>query len=161
SIAAALLHDAVEDTDLTLDDVDVVFGSDVAGIVDGVTKLDRIQFRHTVDNAGHIQPKHCVDVVESEVGVFDRIVQQRRSDGDLIETGLSDDPSHSEGVVDIRLATRPALRTVCLGGRLVGPNNHVGRRPRMKAPVRFEHRSQSNAGGVVVVATPRQDPVGS
>ncbi len=44
SIAAALLHDAVEDTDLTLDDVDAVFGSDVARIVDGVTKLDRIQF---------------------------------------------------------------------------------------------------------------------
>ena len=44
SISAALLHDAVEDTDLSLADVQVAFGADVAGIVDGVTKLDRIQF---------------------------------------------------------------------------------------------------------------------
>ena len=44
SLAAALLHDAVEDTDLTLADVEEGFGSDVAAIVDGVTKLDRIQF---------------------------------------------------------------------------------------------------------------------
>ena len=44
SIAAALLHDAVEDTELSLDDLVQQFGEDVAQIVDGVTKLDRIQF---------------------------------------------------------------------------------------------------------------------
>src|SRR4051812_31893894 len=44
TIAAALLHDAVEDTQLTLDDVVADFGPDVAGIVDGVTKLERVQF---------------------------------------------------------------------------------------------------------------------
>jgi GTP pyrophosphokinase len=44
TIAAALLHDAVEDTNITLDNVVAEFGPDVAGIVDGVTKLERIQF---------------------------------------------------------------------------------------------------------------------
>ncbi|HEX4818819.1 MAG TPA: RelA/SpoT family protein, partial [Acidimicrobiales bacterium] len=44
TIAAALLHDAVEDTHITLADVTAEFGPDVAGIVDGVTKLERIQF---------------------------------------------------------------------------------------------------------------------
>jgi GTP pyrophosphokinase len=44
TIAAALLHDAVEDTDLTLVDVEQSFGPTVATIVDGVTKLERIQF---------------------------------------------------------------------------------------------------------------------
>ncbi|MFM8382062.1 MAG: HD domain-containing protein, partial [Actinomycetota bacterium] len=44
SVVAALLHDAVEDTEITLDDVEREFGGDVAAIVDGVTKLDRIQF---------------------------------------------------------------------------------------------------------------------
>src|SRR5436309_13974623 len=44
TIAAALLHDAVEDTTLTHDDIDTDFGPDVAAIVDGVTKLDRLQF---------------------------------------------------------------------------------------------------------------------
>jgi GTP pyrophosphokinase len=44
TIAAALLHDAVEDTDVTLADISKDFGTDVAAIVDGVTKLDRLQF---------------------------------------------------------------------------------------------------------------------
>ena len=44
TIAAALLHDTVEDTDLTLEDVRKGFGDDVARITDGVTKLDRIKF---------------------------------------------------------------------------------------------------------------------
>ena len=44
SVAAALLHDAVEDTDVTLADVEAGFGRDVARIVDGVTKLDRIHY---------------------------------------------------------------------------------------------------------------------
>ncbi|MEY3615675.1 MAG: pyrophosphokinae [Actinomycetota bacterium] len=44
SIIAALLHDAVEDTELTLADITEAFGDEVASIVDGVTKLDRLQF---------------------------------------------------------------------------------------------------------------------
>jgi GTP pyrophosphokinase len=44
SVAAALLHDAVEDTGLSVEDVALSFGPEVAAIVDGVTKLDRLQF---------------------------------------------------------------------------------------------------------------------
>ncbi|HLI74913.1 MAG TPA: HD domain-containing protein, partial [Acidimicrobiales bacterium] len=44
SVVAALLHDAVEDTSLTVDHVAAEFGPEVAAIVDGVTKLDRLQF---------------------------------------------------------------------------------------------------------------------
>ena len=44
SLAAALLHDAVEDTEITLDEVETEFGAEVASIVDGVTKLERLQF---------------------------------------------------------------------------------------------------------------------
>ena len=42
--AAALLHDAVEDTIVTLEDIEAEFGSTIAAIVDGVTKLDRLRF---------------------------------------------------------------------------------------------------------------------
>ncbi len=42
TICAALLHDVVEDTDATLDDLKRRFGQDVANLVDGVTKLSKI-----------------------------------------------------------------------------------------------------------------------
>src|SRR5436309_2868212 len=44
TLSAALLHDSVEDTGVTLEEVATDFGDDVAAIVDGVTKLDRISF---------------------------------------------------------------------------------------------------------------------
>ncbi|MBO0693908.1 MAG: bifunctional (p)ppGpp synthetase/guanosine-3',5'-bis(diphosphate) 3'-pyrophosphohydrolase [Acidimicrobiaceae bacterium] len=44
TVAAALLHDAVEDTGVTLAGLEEEFGPDVATIVDGVTKLDRVRF---------------------------------------------------------------------------------------------------------------------
>ena len=44
TIAAALLHDTVEDTDYTLDFVRRDFGDEVAMLVDGVTKLDKLKF---------------------------------------------------------------------------------------------------------------------
>ena len=44
SIAAALLHDVVEDTEIELEQIKNDFGSDVALIVDGVTKIGRIQY---------------------------------------------------------------------------------------------------------------------
>ncbi len=44
SIAASLLHDVVEDTPITIDEVKSAFGAEVALLVDGVTKLTKIQF---------------------------------------------------------------------------------------------------------------------
>ena len=44
TIIAALLHDTVEDTSLTLKDIEGAFGSVVAKLVDGVTKLSKINF---------------------------------------------------------------------------------------------------------------------
>lgn len=41
-VAAALLHDVVEDTDYTIEDIEAIFGEKVAGIVDGLTKLEGV-----------------------------------------------------------------------------------------------------------------------
>ena len=44
SVIAALLHDTVEDTDVTLKDVEDTFGEDVAKMVDGLTKISKIKY---------------------------------------------------------------------------------------------------------------------
>jgi GTP diphosphokinase / guanosine-3',5'-bis(diphosphate) 3'-diphosphatase len=44
TIAAAFLHDTVEDTPLTLAQVEKDFGKDIAQLIDGVTKLDRVRY---------------------------------------------------------------------------------------------------------------------
>jgi guanosine-3',5'-bis(diphosphate) 3'-pyrophosphohydrolase len=45
TIAAALLHDVVEDTDTDIEDVRAEFGDEIARLVEGVTKLTRISFQ--------------------------------------------------------------------------------------------------------------------
>ncbi|SKC50633.1 RelA/SpoT family protein [Okibacterium fritillariae] len=44
TLAAALLHDTVEDTDYGLDELQAEFGDEVAMLVDGVTKLDKVKY---------------------------------------------------------------------------------------------------------------------
>ena len=45
SIITALLHDTVEDTDATLDEIEQLFGKEIRGLVDGVTKLNRLEIK--------------------------------------------------------------------------------------------------------------------
>jgi guanosine-3',5'-bis(diphosphate) 3'-pyrophosphohydrolase len=55
TIAAALLHDVVEDTQFTLDDVEQQFGKDIRDLVDGVTKLSKLSFNTVVTQADNVQ----------------------------------------------------------------------------------------------------------
>ena len=49
TVAAAILHDTVEDTGLSVEDVSAEYGDVVAGLIDGVTKLDRVKFSNRED----------------------------------------------------------------------------------------------------------------
>ncbi len=59
SITCALLHDVVEDTEYTLDDISQLFGEKVSHIIDGLTKLDK------VDNAESIQAENFKKIISS------------------------------------------------------------------------------------------------
>jgi GTP pyrophosphokinase len=51
-IAAALLHDTVEDTSVTLDDLREKFGNEIASLVDGVTKMTTCRVYPAVGSSG-------------------------------------------------------------------------------------------------------------
>ena len=60
TLAGALLHDAVEDTNISLSDLEADFGPDVAAIVDGVTKLDRLKFESQAEQQAATMRKMLV-----------------------------------------------------------------------------------------------------
>jgi GTP pyrophosphokinase len=52
TVATGLLHDTVEDTQVTLPDIESEFGKTIAELVDGVTKISKISFRNTHEKQG-------------------------------------------------------------------------------------------------------------
>jgi GTP pyrophosphokinase len=64
AICAAILHDVVEDTEASLDDIREKFGEDVALIVDGVSKLDQIQFRSRAEAQAESFRKMMLAMIE-------------------------------------------------------------------------------------------------
>ena len=52
SIATGLLHDTVEDTHATIDDIKREFGDSIAALVDGVTKISKMQFKTSTERQG-------------------------------------------------------------------------------------------------------------
>lgn len=51
-VATGLLHDTVEDTQVTLSDIEREFGKTIAELVDGVTKISKMKFRNTHEKQG-------------------------------------------------------------------------------------------------------------
>jgi guanosine-3',5'-bis(diphosphate) 3'-pyrophosphohydrolase len=49
SVAAALLHDVAEDADVRIEDLQAEFGEEVAGLVEGLTKISHLTFRSTTE----------------------------------------------------------------------------------------------------------------
>ncbi|MDJ0792869.1 MAG: bifunctional (p)ppGpp synthetase/guanosine-3',5'-bis(diphosphate) 3'-pyrophosphohydrolase [Woeseiaceae bacterium] len=64
AICAAILHDVVEDTDATLPEIVEKFGEEVALIVDGVSKLDQIQFRSRAEAQAESFRKMMLAMIE-------------------------------------------------------------------------------------------------
>ena len=64
AITAAILHDVVEDTEASLDDIEEQFGHEVAQLVDGVSKLDQIQFRSRAEAQAESFRKMMMAMIE-------------------------------------------------------------------------------------------------
>jgi guanosine-3',5'-bis(diphosphate) 3'-pyrophosphohydrolase len=81
SIATGLLHDVVEDTPITLDEIKQEFGELIAQLVDGVTKISKMSFRNTHEKQGENIRKMIVamgkDVRVLMVKLADRLHNMR------------------------------------------------------------------------------------
>ncbi len=64
AITAAILHDVVEDTSATLEDINEKFGNEVALLVDGVSKLDQIQFHSRAEAQAESFRKMMLAMIE-------------------------------------------------------------------------------------------------
>src|SRR5512135_1788863 len=64
SVACGLLHDVVEDTDVTIQDIEKEFGPEVAAIVDGLTKLSTLTFRSTAEEQAENYRKLLLSVAK-------------------------------------------------------------------------------------------------
>ncbi|MDI3547678.1 MAG: diphosphokinase / guanosine-3,5-bis(diphosphate) 3-diphosphatase [Halanaerobiales bacterium] len=64
SITSALLHDVVEDTSVSSDDINREFGSEIALLVDGVTKLTRLQFKSKEEHQAESLRKMFIAMAE-------------------------------------------------------------------------------------------------
>ncbi|MEG1476522.1 MAG: bifunctional (p)ppGpp synthetase/guanosine-3',5'-bis(diphosphate) 3'-pyrophosphohydrolase [Oscillospiraceae bacterium] len=84
SVCAALLHDVVEDTDIKLDSIKTDFGSDVAVLVDGVTKLGKITFSSVEEQQAENLRKMLLamshDIRVMLIKLCDRLHNMRTSD---------------------------------------------------------------------------------
>ena len=85
AVIAALLHDVVEDTDITLDELRMVFGDRVARIVDGVTKIDDVMLLQQsestqAENYRKILLSMCDDAYVIFLKICDRLHNMRTLD---------------------------------------------------------------------------------
>jgi GTP pyrophosphokinase len=69
SLCAGLLHDVVEDTDYTLEDIKEMFNEDVAFLVDGVTKISNLHY-NTKDEATNANIRRLINSLNDDVRII-------------------------------------------------------------------------------------------
>jgi GTP pyrophosphokinase len=86
-IAAALLHDVVEDTSITRDDVEQQFGAQIASVVDGVTKFNVVEAPDSAPGRGPISgPLSPIDVqAKREMKARQQVETVRKLFGAMLE----------------------------------------------------------------------------
>ncbi|MCZ6917608.1 MAG: bifunctional (p)ppGpp synthetase/guanosine-3',5'-bis(diphosphate) 3'-pyrophosphohydrolase [Gemmatimonadetes bacterium] len=84
TIAAALLHDTVEDSDVSIEDIREQFGDEIGDIVDGLTKISSLSFRSTSEEQAENYRKLLVSIAKDArviiVKLADRLHNMRTLD---------------------------------------------------------------------------------
>lgn len=74
-LAAALLHDVVEDTDVTIQELETTFGQNIADIVRGATELDKLEKKNSEKESSWIERKeHTIHFLSQEATIEQLLV---------------------------------------------------------------------------------------
>ena len=138
TLCAALLHDTVEDTSASLDEIREEFGEEIAQLVDGVTKLTGITFEsrdeRQAENYRKMMVAMATDVRVILIKLADRL-HNMRTLGALPKQKQTGEVARDAG--DLRPARPPAG----------DPRDQVGARgPRLRDPAPAQVRGDQTAG---------------
>ena len=124
TLCAALLHDTVEDTSASLDEVRELFGDSIAGLVDGVTKLTGITFQSRDENQAENYRKMMVAMATDVRVILIKLADRLHNMRTISACRRKADREGARDARDLRAAGPPAR----------DPRDQVGARgPRLPA----------------------------
>jgi len=110
TLAAALLHDVVEDTESSIEDVRAEFGDEIARLVEGVTKLTRIQFQSREQAEAENYRKMIVAMSEDVRVILIKLADRHAQHADhRVPRQAEADPEGEGDARCVRTASRTAL----------------------------------------------------
>ncbi len=83
-------------------------------------EIQPLQFGQAIDQPPDVVAEHAIDLGAGGVGILDRVVQQRRRDGGVVELQVGEDRRHFERMREIRIAGVALLLAVRLHGVDIG-----------------------------------------
>src|SRR5205809_507565 len=113
TIAAALLHDVVEDSNVSVEDIRTTFGPEVAELVDGLTKLSTLTFRSTVEEQAENYRKLLLSVAKDARVIIIKLADRLHN----MRTLEHLDPEKRRRIaLDTRAITAPVAHRVGMAG---------------------------------------------